>query len=779
MSTKMNNNKIKYLLEALEQKKGEISMPKNQLQLLLSDIEAVGSKWKDANRVGQAQLYEAAEFVLNTLRGYTPYCDPFQKKVVQKEAPDYYKIIEHPMDFTQIAKKLKMHEYNNKQEFADDLYLIYSNCLKYNSNPDHIFREYARAMKEKTDELLVNVRDITIKSREEFLASVDQEQEDEQKINPSITENQPVTENQQIADSLVLNDEAQEENPQDLDDINVPVPEEEQIVNDSIIINESDDDEEEAEIDRELQEILSNFDMPKYPDRWDPEINNPDRDKFFEPGYDPSANNSTLDQYPQLQFPKRGTALMIENNIQTLKRSRILHSKLMAARQNIPLSHLGITETAPEEQITNTKPNIDPRNLPPLMLNSEGAFESTKRVVAKLCQHAGFEATSHTALTILTEVAQDYFLNLGKTLRTYIDDYGKKMTPEEIVTHTLYENGVTSINKIESYVKNDIIRYGSKLRDIHNRLETTYKEALASPENHETEEESFPDTEDAFMMGNFGEDLGDDFFGFRELGLGSLVVSIFPCNFIPQRLFLGTNKPKPQIKKTNEETRKNSQIGLLRDFFRNNMEESGGKLIEDEFLPVKQRNQRPKVPPTGKIPPQSKRLLKPQLTAAALAEKKRKRERDAQIAEEKERAKRLKAEERAKKQAEKEEAKRLKQLEREAQKKAEMEAKEARKAEQELQKRLAQEAKEARKAEAEAAKKAAMENKKRKTSTKTGKSKTPQAEISSTPVSRKHEPDDGSDSEMVPLAQRKKRRAESSGRTAIVYSENYTSYDGL
>ncbi|RHZ76124.1 hypothetical protein Glove_203g56 [Diversispora epigaea] len=772
MSTKMNNNKIKYLLEALEQKKREILMPKNELKLLLSDIEAAGSKWKDQDRVGQAQLYEAAEFVLNNLKGYTPYSEPFQRKVTPKEAPDYHKVIEHPMDLGQIFRKLRQHEYNNKQEFSDDLYLIYSNCLRYNTNPEHIFREYARAMKEKTDELLEKVPDITIQSREEFLASVDQEQEDEQKINQPITESQPVTENQQVADSLVLIDEAQEENSQDLHDINVPVPDEEQVGNDSIISSESDNDEE-AEIERELQEILSNFDMPKFPDLWDPEIDNPDRDKFFEPGYDPSANNPTLDQYPQLQFPKRGTALMIENNIQTLKRSRILHSKLMAARQNIPLSHLGITETAPEEQITQIKPNIDPRNLPPLMLNSEGAFESTKRVVAKLCQHAGFEATSHTALTILTEVAQDYFLNLGKTLRTYIDDYGKKMTPEEIVTHTLYENGVTSINKLESYVKNDIIRYGSKLRDIHNRLETTYKEALASPENHETEEESFPDSEDAFMMGNFGEDLGDDFFGFRELGLGSLV--------IPQRLFLGTNKPKPQIKKTNEETRKksryeppppwepindpDSQIGLLREFFRNNMEESGGKLIEDEFLPVKQRNQRPKVPPTGKIPPQSKRLLKPQLTAAALLEKKRKRERDAQIAEEKERAKRIKAEERAKKQAEKEEAKRLKQLEREAAKKAEMEAKEQRKAEQEHQKRLAQEAKEARKAEAEAAKKAAMENKKRKTSTKTGKSKTPQSEVSSTPVSRKLEPDDGSDSEMVPLAQRKKRRAESSGRT--------------
>lgn len=90
-------------------------------------------------------------------------------------------------------------------------------------------------MKEKTDELLGNVPDIAIKSREEFLASVDQEQEGEQKIshisnistnsnnqsNPSndngvaIVENQSVTESQSqsAADGY---DEVREEDSQGL-----------------------------------------------------------------------------------------------------------------------------------------------------------------------------------------------------------------------------------------------------------------------------------------------------------------------------------------------------------------------------------------------------------------------------------------------------------------------------------------------------------------------------------------------------------------------------------
>jgi GH15 family glucan-1,4-alpha-glucosidase len=34
------------------------------------------------------------------------------------------------------------------------------------------------------------------------------------------------------------------------------------------------------------------------------------------------------------------------------------------------------------------------------------------------------------AVNILTEVAQDYLLNLGKTMRAYMDDVFNKKTPE-------------------------------------------------------------------------------------------------------------------------------------------------------------------------------------------------------------------------------------------------------------------------------------------------------------------------------------------------------------
>ena len=43
--------------------------------------------------------------------------------------------IKHPMDLSTMLKKVKMHAYKNKKDFADDLNLIWDNCLTYNTDP--------------------------------------------------------------------------------------------------------------------------------------------------------------------------------------------------------------------------------------------------------------------------------------------------------------------------------------------------------------------------------------------------------------------------------------------------------------------------------------------------------------------------------------------------------------------------------------------------------------------------------------------------------------------
>ena len=116
------------------------------------------------DRIGQEQLYESLEKVLNDLRNFTDHSLPFLKPVQKKEAPDYYDIIKKPMDLGTMAKKLKAQQYNSKEEFVTDLNLIWSNCMLYNTVPDSIYRRHASSMKRKAYELMKKVPDICVKS---------------------------------------------------------------------------------------------------------------------------------------------------------------------------------------------------------------------------------------------------------------------------------------------------------------------------------------------------------------------------------------------------------------------------------------------------------------------------------------------------------------------------------------------------------------------------------------------------------------------------------------
>jgi transcriptional activator SPT7 len=66
----------------------------------------------------------------------------------------------------------------------------------------------------------------------------------------------------------------------------------------------------------------------------------------------------------------------------------------------------------------------------------------------------------------------------------------------------------------------------------------------------EADNEDLPENEDIFMTGNLGEgiELGDDFFGLKELGLGNISV--------PTRLLLGSGKIKPVQKKAPEQNQR-------------------------------------------------------------------------------------------------------------------------------------------------------------------------------------------------------------------------------
>ncbi|KAF1810633.1 hypothetical protein P152DRAFT_475463 [Eremomyces bilateralis CBS 781.70] len=161
---------LKHLIKRIDAKRGIVRANDAQLRTLINEVRKNRSKWANEDKVGQEELYEAAERVLIELKAQTEHAAPFLQRVNKRDAPDYYNIIKTPMDVGTMLKKLKQLQYKSKKEFVDDLYLIWSNCLKYNQDPNHFLRKKATYMRKQTDNLVRLIPDITIRDRAEVEA---------------------------------------------------------------------------------------------------------------------------------------------------------------------------------------------------------------------------------------------------------------------------------------------------------------------------------------------------------------------------------------------------------------------------------------------------------------------------------------------------------------------------------------------------------------------------------------------------------------------------------
>ncbi|KAF5322499.1 hypothetical protein D9619_002195 [Psilocybe cf. subviscida] len=139
----------------------------------------------------------------------------------------------------------------------------------------------------------------------------------------------------------------------------------------------------------------------------------------------------------------------------------------------------------------------------------------------KILEHAGFQGTSSVALDVLGGVMAEYLSNVGRTIRFLTDKFGKTMSPEEIILHTLFESGSSKIQDLERYISDDVERYGVRLGELEKKLVGAYRETTAG---EMLEDEGLFDSEGedetgALALGDFADLLGEDYLGFRELGL--------------------------------------------------------------------------------------------------------------------------------------------------------------------------------------------------------------------------------------------------------------------
>ncbi|KAL1884158.1 hypothetical protein VTK73DRAFT_6827 [Phialemonium thermophilum] len=401
------------------------------------------------------------------------------------------------------------------------------------------------------------------------------------------------------------------------------------------------------------------------PDYYEPQIIIPDippKLRWIEDGEGEVINphEEFLKLIPEKYFvaPSSRLSKRFDANLRQMQETRKLCSKIGIIKQ-MQIQTQVYTNQFP-------KYNPDPffeADIEPQFLCGEGPVmapevcrSAMQRSVAKVFYHAGFEELQPSALDAITDIAGDYLMKLARSCNVYgeaekkkvaaaVDDnhprFQPRFTPEEILLHALGEHGY-DVETLDGYARDDVERLGTKLGVIHERMKAHLSDLLrpALADTGPDGAAAFEDGSEQFVGGDFAEDLGEDFFGFKalgldkEMGLESLSV---PLHLLQSRVrsqyqmqtqaagtattdLLDNLPPYDPVTKENIQ----EQIGLVKNFFLAKLHANGDQpLVEDEDLPVKQRRPRPRLGATGKIVSPQKRPPKEQI---ALAKKKKKLE---------------------------------------------------------------------------------------------------------------------------------------------------------
>ncbi|KAH8668439.1 hypothetical protein BX600DRAFT_480674 [Xylariales sp. PMI_506] len=363
--------------------------------------------------------------------------------------------------------------------------------------------------------------------------------------------------------------------------------------------------------------------------------------------------------------PKGHLSERFDMNLRQMQETRKVCSKIAVVKQMQIQTQMYQNQFPKYDPEPFVEHDIDPHVTygDDLVMAPEVCKAALKRSVARIFYHAGFEEMQPSALDAVADIAADYFHKLGTTFKAYSEAERKDPTPlyaqrgarvqprytdEEVLLHTLHENGY-SVEDLETYAKDDLDRLGNKLASIHERMKAHLGDLLRPALNENGADGgagSFNDGSEQFVGGDFADDLGEDYFGFRELGLSDelggmmsvplhLLHSRVRTNFASQNPVTGQTDaqmfedlPAPEAV-TKESI--NGEIGLVKNFFLAKLHANGdAPLVEDEDLPVKQRRPRPRLGATGKIvapqkrPPKEQNAInkkKKKLEAQAAAEK--------------------------------------------------------------------------------------------------------------------------------------------------------------
>ncbi len=354
---------------------------------------------------------------------------------------------------------------------------------------------------------------------------------------------------------------------------------------------------------------------------------------------------------PHSRFTKK-----IDDNMRQIQETRKLATKISVIKQMQVQSQV-YTNQFPK---SNNEPFVE-QDIEPHFISDDGPVmaadacqNALRRSVGKILYNAGFEEFQPSAVDTLTSIAADYFQKLVRTMNVYHEaekksaettegtEIKQRFTAEEVILHTLDENG-HDIASLEQYAKEDVDKLTTRLGTLHERMKMHLTDLLRPALSSDAGNDgvgAFRDGSDQFTSGDFADELDEDFFGFKALGLDKemgmdsfsvpfhLLQSRVRSQYQMQTQTAGaiSSDMFETLPPSEPVTTENIQhhVGLVRNFFLAKLHANGDQaLIEDEDLPTKQRKPRPRLGASGKIMSAQKRPPREQI---ALAKKRKKLE---------------------------------------------------------------------------------------------------------------------------------------------------------
>ncbi|KAJ2317894.1 Transcriptional activator spt7 [Coemansia sp. RSA 2704] len=311
-----------------------------------------------------------------------------------------------------------------------------------------------------------------------------------------------------------------------------------------------------------------------------------------------------LDAYAAARFPDNAMWRTMAASVERLRGIRAIDAKIWAAKLDAPAcAGAASDEPAPAPVRAYAVGAADPPAR--LRLDAHTAQRLVRRTGAFMLAHAGFDAATGAAVACLGEFVADFVRNLGRTLRAYADGHARTLSAEAMLAHALYANGAEHLGDLEYYARGEIARHANRLADLQRKLTRAYQDVVGDARADADAGEL--ERGDAFVTGVVGGlgDLGDDFFGFKQLGLDKeLGVEHLS---VPLRLWRARGAESPPPPPADEvlphalpppwpPLAPDAHIGLLAAFLADKL---AAGAVEDEALPPRQRfgAARPKAPP--------------------------------------------------------------------------------------------------------------------------------------------------------------------------------------